>query len=151
MRSGSIFTACGGFGDEYEAGEQPETNSSTAFVKRTCRRHNSKLVPPPGLGSYCLRMAVVAIGIYFGTRAFLMVYNRSATERSPLNLAITDDGVHWRDFFQLEGGVGEYSYPAMIEARNGDLLITYTWRREKIRFVRFPRNQIGTGALRGRK
>ena len=33
---------------------------------------------------------------------------------------------------------GEYSYPAMVQAANGDLLITYTWDRKRIRFVRVP-------------
>ena len=28
------------------------------------------------------------------------------------------------------------------QAANGDLLITYTWQRKKIRFVRFPLKQI---------
>lgn len=38
----------------------------------------------------------------------------------------------------LESGPGEYSYPALIAARNGDLLLTYTWKHERIRFVRIP-------------
>jgi predicted neuraminidase len=79
--------------------------------------------------------------------AVVMIYNRSTNERSPLDLAISGDGTHWHDFYQLEEAAGEYSYPAMVEARNGDLLITYTWRRQKIRFVRFPRNRILTSGL----
>lgn len=72
----------------------------------------------------------------------VLVYNDSASARTPLNLAISADGEHWRNFYDLETGPGEYSYPAMIEARNGDLLITYTWNRRKIRFVRFPLAKI---------
>jgi predicted neuraminidase len=72
----------------------------------------------------------------------VMVYNRSTTERTPLVLAVSPDGADWRDFHELENGPGEYSYPALIQARNGDLLIAYTWKREKVRFVRFPLAKI---------
>jgi predicted neuraminidase len=72
----------------------------------------------------------------------VMVYNNTTTGRTPLNLAITKDGVEWRKLYDLETEPGEYSYPAMVLARNGDLLITYTWNRRKIRFVRFPEGKI---------
>lgn len=72
----------------------------------------------------------------------VVVYNRTTRGRTPLNLAVSRDGTDWRDFHDLETDPGEYSYPAMIEAHNGDLLITYTWQRRKIRFVRFPLSKI---------
>lgn len=69
----------------------------------------------------------------------VLVYNDTTTGRSPLNLAVSRDGDHFRMFHTLESEPGaEFSYPAMIQARNGDLLITYTWKRRKIRLVRFP-------------
>ncbi|HWF46424.1 MAG TPA: sialidase family protein [Bryobacteraceae bacterium] len=69
----------------------------------------------------------------------VLVYNNTAAGRSPLNLAVSRDGDHFKMFYTLESEAGaEFSYPAMIQARNGDLLITYTWKRRKIRFVRFP-------------
>jgi predicted neuraminidase len=69
----------------------------------------------------------------------VLVYNDTAKGRSPLNLAVSHDGEHFKMFYTLESEPGaEFSYPAMIEARNGDLLITYTWKRKKIRFVHFP-------------
>ena len=68
----------------------------------------------------------------------VVVYNHSERSRSPLNLAVSTDGEHFRMFQTLESEPGEYSYPAMVQARNGDLLITYTWKREKIRFLRVP-------------
>jgi predicted neuraminidase len=53
-------------------------------------------------------------------------------------LAVSKDGEHFRMFQTLEDEPGEFSYPAMVQARNGDLLITYTWKRSRIRFARIP-------------
>jgi predicted neuraminidase len=72
----------------------------------------------------------------------VMVYNGTTSGRTPLNLAVSTDGEHWKNFHDLETARGEYSYPAMIQARNGDLLITYTWKRVNIRFVRLPSSMI---------
>ncbi len=72
----------------------------------------------------------------------VMVYNNTTSGRTPLNLAVSADGESWRNFYDLETDPGEYSYPALVQARNGDLLITYTWKRVKIRFVRFPAGKI---------
>lgn len=72
----------------------------------------------------------------------VMIYNRSTHSRTPLNLAVSHGDDQWKDFYELETGPGEYSYPALIQAREGDLLMTYTWHREKIRFVRYPLAKI---------
>jgi predicted neuraminidase len=72
----------------------------------------------------------------------VMAYNDSISGRSPLNLAISTDGDAWRNFRDLETEGGEYSYPALIQARNGDLLITYTWNRVKIRYARLPLAEV---------
>jgi predicted neuraminidase len=68
----------------------------------------------------------------------VLVYNHTPRGRTPLNLAVSRDGEHFRMFQTLEDQPGEYSYPAMVEAKNGDLLITYTWKRQRIRYVRVP-------------
>jgi len=72
----------------------------------------------------------------------VLVYNHTDRGRTPLNLAISSGGENFRMFHVLEDQPGEYSYPAMIQAQNGDLLITYTWNRKRIRFVRFPLAEI---------
>jgi predicted neuraminidase len=69
---------------------------------------------------------------------FVMVYNHTATGRSPLNLAVSTDGDHWTRFHDLETDPGEYSYPAMIQAADGSLHITYTWKRQRIKYVNWP-------------
>jgi alpha-L-rhamnosidase len=35
----------------------------------------------------------------------------------------------------LENAPGEYSYPSVIQAKDGMVHIVYTWKREKIRHV----------------
>ncbi len=71
----------------------------------------------------------------------VLVYNNFQTlpgtkkgPRTPLSLAISDDdGLTWHHVLTLEDSpVGEYSYPAIIEGRDGKLHITYTWRRQRV-------------------
>jgi predicted neuraminidase len=64
---------------------------------------------------------------------FLLVYNHTASGRSPLNVAISNDGVRWVPAIALENQPGEYSYPAVIQTRDGNVHVTYTWRRERIK------------------
>ena len=72
----------------------------------------------------------------------VLVYNNSTSKRTPLNLAVSKDGEYFTMFHTLESQPGEYSYPAMIQAQNGDLLITYTWNRKTICYVRFSLSNI---------
>jgi len=65
----------------------------------------------------------------------LLVYNPTRWRRSPLVVAISVDGDHWQPVLTLEKGAGEYSYPAVIQTRDGRVHITYTWKRERIRHV----------------
>jgi predicted neuraminidase len=65
----------------------------------------------------------------------LLVFNRSETERTPLNVAISSDGRSWHDVIVLEKDAGEYSYPAVIQTRDGLVHITYTWKRRRIKHV----------------
>jgi predicted neuraminidase len=65
----------------------------------------------------------------------LIVFNRSETERTPLNVAISKDGRVWQDVLVLEKEPGEYSYPAVIQTKDGMVHITYTWKRRRIKHV----------------
>ena len=67
----------------------------------------------------------------------LLVYNNTTTGRTPLTVAISTDGRKWTNVLTLEDQPGEYSYPAVIQARNGVVHITYTWQRRNIRYVSF--------------
>jgi predicted neuraminidase len=66
---------------------------------------------------------------------YLAVYNHTPRGRTPLNLAISNDGEHWTPLETLESEPGEYSYPSMIQAADGTVHITYTWKRQKIKYV----------------
>jgi predicted neuraminidase len=68
----------------------------------------------------------------------VLVYNNTTSGRTPLNLAVSSDGENFRMFYTLEDQPGEYSYPAIIQTKSGDLEITYTWQRKAIRHVHFP-------------
>jgi len=72
----------------------------------------------------------------------VMVYNHAVRGRSPLNAAVSRDGDHWNSFLALETEPGEFSYPAVIQARDGSLHITYTWNRKKIKHVVVPAEDI---------
>ncbi len=65
----------------------------------------------------------------------LLVYNPTTKGRSPLAVALSADGKTWKTAMVLEDQPGEYSYPAVIQAADGLVHITYTWHRKKIRHV----------------
>ena len=73
----------------------------------------------------------------------LLVYNHVAKTpgewggaRSPLNVAISTDGMQWKSILELENEPNEeFSYPAVIQAADGSVHIAYTWKRQKIKHV----------------
>jgi len=67
---------------------------------------------------------------------FLLVYNPVLKGRSPLAVALSKDGKAWKDVLTLENAPAqEFSYPAVIQAADGKVHITYTWKRLEIRHV----------------
>lgn len=65
----------------------------------------------------------------------LIVYNHTPKGRSPLNVAISKDGKDWLAALTLERDPGEYSYPAVIQTRDGLIHFTFTWKRQRIKHV----------------
>jgi predicted neuraminidase len=69
----------------------------------------------------------------------LLVYNptiRGHNDRAKLNAAISKDGIKWTDAIILESeGKGEFSYPAVIQSKDGRIHITYTFNRLNIKHV----------------
>jgi alpha-L-fucosidase len=73
---------------------------------------------------------------------FVLVYNPLLQGkdwfygRNVLNVAVSNDGMNWRDVYQLENQKeGEFSYPAVIQASDGTIHITYTYNRKNIKYV----------------
>lgn len=73
----------------------------------------------------------------------VLIYNAVATPpgakkgvRTPLNVAVSADGVHWKMVLTLEDSpVSQYSYPAIIQGSDGRIHAVYTWRRQRIKYV----------------
>ena len=84
----------------------------------------------------------------------LIVYNASAHwpqrphdggPRWPLDVGLSDDGVHWRHALTLERQPLDegYAYPAVIQSRDGLVHITYTHGRTRIRHVVLEPARLG--------
>jgi len=64
--------------------------------------------------------------------------------RTPLNVAVSDDGLTWYAALILEDSpVSQYSYPAVIQTSDGMVHFVYTWRREKIKHVVVDPSKMG--------
>lgn len=74
----------------------------------------------------------------------VLVYNHVKTPegekkgaRTPLNVAISPDGKKWFAALVLEDSpISQYSYPSVIQSKDGMIHVVYTWRREKIKYVK---------------
>ncbi len=97
----------------------------------------------------------------------VLVYNHvwpvagtSKSYRSPLNIAVSKDGIDWNAALVLEDSqISQYSYPSIIQGKDGMLHVVYTWRRQKIKYVKidpaklvsFPiKNGVWPGSTRKR-
>jgi predicted neuraminidase len=72
----------------------------------------------------------------------LLIYNHLGPgltgwgSRSTLNLAISDDGVNWREAGIVEKEkTGEFSYPAIIQTDDGMVHASYTHKRTRIKHL----------------
>jgi len=82
----------------------------------------------------------------------LLVYNhvkpadslpRGKGARTPLNVAISKDGKKWYAALILEDSpISQYSYPSVIQTKDGMVHIVYTWRREKIKYVKIDPKKL---------
>jgi predicted neuraminidase len=87
-------------------------------------------LPNPDSGLASLRLADGRV---------LLVFNDSDAGRENLRLAVTEDeGRTWRRVATLaEEPRAEFSYPFLIQARDGNLHLVYTWKRKAIKHVAF--------------
>ena len=81
---------------------------------------------------------------------FVLVYNPLLhgnewfNGRNVLNVAVSKDGINWKDVYRLENKKeGEFSYPAVIQASDKTINITYTYDRKTIKYVVLKMNNAG--------
>jgi predicted neuraminidase len=78
----------------------------------------------------------------------LIAYNHTLQDgkfpkgRNMLNLALSDDGVKWKTVMTLEKYPREYSYPAVIQSKDGMIHLSYTWQRRSIRHATLDPAQL---------
>ncbi|MDE6003155.1 MAG: exo-alpha-sialidase, partial [Prevotella sp.] len=80
----------------------------------------------------------------------VLIYNNFETlpltkkgVRTPISIAVSDDGQTWRHALTLEDSpIDQYSYPAIIQGHNGHLYCVYTWRRQRIAFKEIDLSQL---------
>lgn len=100
---------------------------------KTWSRLSATTLPNPNSGTDAVTLK---------DKRHILVYNHSGMiegrwggDRTPLNVAISDDGIDWEQVLILENEPGEYSYPAVIQSSDGLVHITYTYKRETIKHV----------------
>ncbi|KAI9453505.1 alpha-L-rhamnosidase [Russula earlei] len=63
--------------------------------------------------------------------------------RTPLNIAVSKDGKTWYAALVLENSpVSQYSYPSIIQTKDGKVHVVYTWRRERIKHIEIDPSQL---------
>ena len=115
------------------------TQSWSTDVGKTWLEMTATELPNPSAGTDAVTLA---------DGRHLLVYNHTTLKttlpgRRMLNVAISDDGKDWRPVVTLEqtpksvnpSRSVEYSYPAVIQAKDGKVHITYTYHREGIKHV----------------
>jgi len=106
--------------------QQVITQAWSTDAGHTWSRMTATALPNPNAGIDAVKLA---------DGRFLLAYNPTTQDRSQLAIAVSPDGTAWRRAVMLEDAPGEYSYPAMIQTRDGLVHVTYTWRRERIKHV----------------
>ena len=80
----------------------------------------------------------------------LLVYNHTTSGRGVMNVAFTPNGRTWFAALTLENSPGdEFSYPAVIQADDKLVHITYTWKRQKIKHVVIDPSKLNTKEMVG--
>ncbi len=89
----------------------------------------------------------------------LLVYNHvlppdtlAKGPRTPLNVSLSKDGKTWFASLILEDSpISQYSYPSVIQSADGMVHIVYTWRRERIKYVKIDPKQLKSEVIKNGK
>ncbi|WP_161554894.1 sialidase family protein [Ereboglobus luteus] len=119
------------------------SRSANREISRTWSRDGGKTwTPLSGTGIASINSGIDAIALREG--GMLLVYNpRVASDKSkwgarcPLVVDYSMDGEAWERAITLENVPvrNGYAYPAIIQAQDGRVHITYTWNRARIKHV----------------
>jgi predicted neuraminidase len=151
-RDGSVFLIGGKGGTVWRQGGFVPGGSQPAVVQRSdgslwaLMRHAPRLTQTESgdggeswssAAATALRNPDAGISMTRLTNGHLvLVFNDSESQRTPLSIArSTDEGRSWERPLFLESNPGEYSYPCVIESRDGAVHVTYTYRRYSIKHV----------------
>ena len=79
-----------------------------------------------------------------------LIYNNFETllgtpkgPRTPISIALSDDGTNWQHALTLEDSpISQYSYPAIIQGKDGSLHCIYTWRRLRMAYKKIDLKKL---------
>ena len=91
-----------------------------------------------------------AVSIAGNSEGVVLAFNDSAEHRNPLSVAFSSDqGRSWKKIVDIEASElrddnnkDEFSYPYIIQSRDGIYHLVYTWKREKVAYVSFNKAWI---------
>ena len=80
----------------------------------------------------------------------VLIYNNFSTlpgtpkgPRTPLCVAISEDGINWQPVLTLEDSpISQYSYPSIIQGKDGRLHAVYTWRRQGVKYAEIDLSKL---------
>lgn len=78
--------------------------------------------------------------------ALALAYNPSDHLRTPISVSLAPEGENWLAPRTIEDEHHEISYPTLLQTRDGDIHLVYTYRRENIHYARFTEDWLMKGA-----
>lgn len=91
----------------------------------------------------------------------LLVYNHVLPDsswvkgkgpRTPLNISVSKDGKKWYAALVLEDSpISQYSYPSIIQSKDGMVHVVYTWRRQRIKYAKIDPSKLKLTEIKNQK
>ncbi len=106
--------------------------TNTGFIWKTYSENEGKTWSLPKKTMLPNNNSGIDVARLANGHLMLIFNNTSSQKRTPLNAAIsTDDGETWSYQMPLESEEGEFSYPAVMQANDATIHITYTYLKGK--------------------